>query len=228
MPPSKKRTRITAAATKSRRSRPLTSLSDLTVPNSKLIKETNKEAKIVHIDDEGEASFIEQAPDIESKDDEVIFEASSFSTYALIITADYITAEGETYKITVTYDEEAGIPEGAKLKVREILQEEERDDAATEYENYIAETRSALNIDSGSFDYVRLFDISIVNGEEEIEPEKDGSVKVEMILGDVPDSANLQVVHFSDDPEIIDAEIAEAFKPLPKNAVDYFLIQLRH
>ncbi|MBQ2079734.1 MAG: hypothetical protein IIU37_08595, partial [Erysipelotrichaceae bacterium] len=87
---------------------------------SKLIKESNKDPKIIHIDDKGEGEIIEQSSDVESKEDEVIFKAESFSTYVLVITTDYITDEGDTYKITVTYDEEAGIPEGAYLDVEEI------------------------------------------------------------------------------------------------------------
>ena len=56
------------------------------------------------------------------------FEASSFSIYGVVYTTlstTVLTASGETYEITVTYDGEAGIPDGAELRVREIPEEEE-------------------------------------------------------------------------------------------------------
>ena len=158
---------------------------------SKLIKESNKDPKIIHIDDKGEGSIIEQSSDIQSKEDEVIFEAESFSTYVLVITTDYITDEGETYKITITYDEEAEIPEGAYLKVNEITEEDSL------YEEYVAKTEEALGLKEGSISYIRLFDITIYDEDDKkIEPEKTVSVEAELT-----DSTGkqLSVIHFADE-----------------------------
>lgn len=111
-----------------------------------------------------------------------------------------IDAKGDTWEITVTYGPEAKIPENAELKVREILPEEE------EYYEYY---RKAIGLvctdgdDEGNrHGYGRLFDISILNGEETIEPQS--NVEVSIKLADAPEDSNeLRVVHFGEnEPEI--------------------------
>ncbi|MBQ2656468.1 MAG: LPXTG cell wall anchor domain-containing protein [Erysipelotrichaceae bacterium] len=177
---------------------------------SKLIKESNKDPKIIHIDDKGEGEIIEQSSDVESKEDEVIFEAESFSTYVLVITTDYITDEGDTYKITVTYDEEAGIPEGAWLEVREIVQEEERGDAATEYEEYLYKSQEALGSNTLILSYARFFDITIYDGEgNKIQPVEGSSVSVKIELYDKEQSAEYQVLHFAKESEVLEISNTE-------------------
>lgn len=154
---------------------------------SKLIKESNKDPKIIHIDDKGEGEIIEQSSDVESKEDEVIFEAESFSTYVLVITTDYITDEGDTYKITVTYDEEAGIPEGAYLDVEEITGER--------FNELYDQTTDLL--DAEFFSYARIFDITIYDDESNhVDPSSNVEVSVEL-LDEVDENDNFTVVHFA-------------------------------
>ena len=73
--------------------------------------------------------------------------ADSFSVYAIVYTVELysnaITDSGETYRITVTYDETSGIPQDAELKVKEIKEGD------NEYENYFTE---AVKAASGSSD----------------------------------------------------------------------------
>ena len=73
---------------------------------------------------------------------EIQFESDAFSVYVLVgtetITTNYITADGETYTITVTYGPEAGIPAGATLAVAEIPRDSE------EYAAYLAQAQSAV------------------------------------------------------------------------------------
>ena len=52
---------------------------------SRIIEEA-EDLQVVHIDNEGAGSLVEQANE-ESKDDEIIFEADSFSTYVVVSTA---------------------------------------------------------------------------------------------------------------------------------------------
>lgn len=154
---------------------------------SKLIKESNKDPKIIHIDDKGEGEIIEQSSDVESKEDEVIFEAESFSTYVLVITTDYITDEGDTYKITVTYDEEAGIPEGAYLDVEEITGER--------FNELYDQTTDLL--DAEFFSYARIFDITIYDDESNhVDPSSNVEVSIEL-LDEVDENDNFTVVHFA-------------------------------
>ena len=69
------------------------------------------------------------------------FTADSFSVYAIVYTVELytnvITDSGETYRITVTYDETSGIPQSAELKVKEIKEGEEG------YEKYYMEAVKA-------------------------------------------------------------------------------------
>ena len=54
------------------------------------------------------------------------------------ITREVITADGETYNITVTYDENAGIPENAELRVSELTEADEG------YQTYYDQTMEKL------------------------------------------------------------------------------------
>ena len=68
------------------------------------------EQEVIHIDHSGEATLVEQK---ESTENEVIFDADSFSVYAIayvVIEKNVIASDGETYHISLSYDAAAGIP----------------------------------------------------------------------------------------------------------------------
>ncbi|MBE6002200.1 MAG: hypothetical protein E7239_12645, partial [Sarcina sp.] len=179
----------------------------------------------------------------DTADTSIQFTTDAFSVYTIVgtetIEATVLTADGETYKITVNYTEEAEIPNGSELVVREIVR------GTSEYEEYRAQTQEALGasdvpvvemagdaepadeedvvaegtesdaagvtyqvagIAQSQLTFIRLFDISIMNGEEEIEPK----VPVEVVITYVEpvntdDGSCLDVVHFTDDGvEVID------------------------
>ena len=210
--------------------------------SSAVVKEAEA-IEVVHVDNEGTAEVVAQAEDVETAEDEVVFDADGFSVYVIVgtetIETTYLTADGETYKITVNYTKEAEIPEGSELVVREILR------GTLEYDEYRAQTQEALGTsdvpvvpmkgDEGVADvedivsdgeessadlvtyqvagtaqseltFIRLFDISIMHGEKEIEPK----VPVEVVITYVEpvktgDGSKLDVVHFTDDGvEVID------------------------
>ena len=106
-----------------------------------------------------------------------------------------IDAKGETWEILVTYGEEAGIPDGSKLRVEEILPQDEL------YGDYYQQAAEITGENRA-----RFFDISIINGKEEIEPE--AAVKVDIKLADTPDTdGTWNVIHFDEDgPVIMEAE----------------------
>ena len=116
------------------------------------------------------------------------------------ISKTVIDARGDTWEITVTYDEDAQIPEGAELKVSEILPEDVK---------YIEYYRKATDLvcedeaEGNRHGYGRLFDISIWNGKEEIEPQS--NVEVSIKLANAPEDSNeLRVVHFGKlEPEVM-------------------------
>ena len=122
------------------------------------------------------------------------FTADELTDYVLsysLIT--YYTAfDGATFRIALNYGPEAGIPEGAELKVREVLPD------ADEYEellNLASESDNETNpAESGG--YARFFDIEIRKDSQAIEPKANVSVTIN--LEDLPElsSGMLRVVHF--------------------------------
>lgn len=127
-----------------------------------------------------------------------------------------IDAKGDTWEITVTYGEEAQIPEGAELKVSEILPESEE-----YYEYYRRAADLVCEEEEGNrHGYGRLFDISIWKGEEKIEPQS--MVEVSIKLANAPkDSNELRVVHFDEfAPEVMSLEEMPKRAAYLENAVD--------
>ena len=77
-----------------------------------------------------------------------------------------LSADGEAYEITVTYDEKTGIPEKADLEVNEILPEGNGDGGTSSvhgksYAEYVAYTEHALGVEvtmpSARVVYTRLY-----------------------------------------------------------------------
>ena len=114
------------------------------------------------------------------------------------IKTTYMTATGETYEITVTYGEDAGIPDGAMLEVNEI------EVGTAEWQNYYDQAAAASGNDALAF--ARFFDICIMDGDVEIEPQAQviTSIEYESTLPLNPDS-NPKAVHFAEDGvEVLD------------------------
>lgn len=116
-----------------------------------------------------------------------------------------LTANGETYNITVTYGGDAGIPDGAKLNVREI------EAGSNEYGKYVESSAEQLGFaDPADVTFARFFDIEISDKDgNKVEPT--AAVDVDIKLTDAPDATAepLKVVHFeSETPEVLEAETA--------------------
>ena len=113
-----------------------------------------------------------------------------------------IDARGDTWEITVAYGEDAQIPDGAELKVREILPEEEN------FENILQDSAVKVSLPIESIDYARFFDIVIQDEQgKKIEPKS--AVSVDMVMLDSYSESihELCVVHFENDvPVIMDTE----------------------
>ena len=88
-----------------------------------------------------------------------------------------ISDSGDTYKITVTYDDTTGIPADAELRVRQLTPDDDR------YQEDIERSNSALlaRYDQGATNPV-VFDIKIIANDEEIEPIEGTQVSVEITL----------------------------------------------
>ena len=119
------------------------------------------------------------------------------------------TADGRSYKVTVTCGAGSGVPDGADLAVSEITPESEPADDGKAYDEYVAETETALGWEAGSASYIRLFDISIIDSNDnKVEIQAPVDVKIELAdkenTGKSPDDTH--VVHFADgadEPEIV-------------------------
>ena len=118
------------------------------------------------------------------------------------ITANVLTADGERFRITVTYDDEANIPEGSVLVAEEILE------GSDKYEKYLKETAEKWEKDKkeGYISFCRFFDIEIQKDGKKIEPETAVEVEIEHEDGlAFFDDEELSVIHFAQDgTEIIE------------------------
>ncbi|MBE6041721.1 MAG: fibro-slime domain-containing protein, partial [Clostridiales bacterium] len=138
-----------------------------------------------------------------------------------------MTANGETYEITVAYDEDAEIPAGAELKVEEILPDDERypeyykqsleaagislpeegtmagtlEDAVDSITDAVAEAdpdlAEAQEAVQAEREYARVFDIEIQADGQKVEPKADVYTSIKLL--DAPSSVetDLKVVHFA-------------------------------
>ena len=137
-----------------------------------------------------------------------------------------IDAKGDTWEITVTYDNSAEIPSGAELKVREILPEDEKyneyyqqsmekvgvvpvpytsekiaaDEAGEDTETTYEDAETASESDYSAINsYAHIFDIQIWDGDHEIQPASDVSVSIKLLDAPENDDTDLKVVHFGKD-----------------------------
>ncbi len=106
---------------------------------------------------------------------------------------DFLASDGKNYHITVICSADTGIPDDAVLEVKEIS------DTSRLYDVYVEKTENALGMEEGTADYIRLFDISIVNRKDhsiKYQPAEGTSVDVRIELAD-SDGGSLSVVHFA-------------------------------
>ncbi len=126
--------------------------------------------------------------------DTVTFDTKGFSVYAFAYTiiTYYKTASGETYKITLNYDENSGIPAGAVLKVKELQSD------TTGYQAYLDKAAETLGKNKETFSGARFFDIEIQKDGEKIEP--NGNVIVSIALDEMPtELENVTILHYQND-----------------------------
>ena len=159
---------------------------------------------------------------------DVIFEAASFSIYAVVIIENAdgtrtLTADGDDYTIKITFGPDAEIPADTLLEVDEIPGGS--DEWQSYYERILVHIRNEAPAgpqteiinEEGSGDAVinverlRLFDIKLISEERQIEPED--AVDVEIIYRNVADSSpsgTPMAAHFAADGlELINPEVLE-------------------
>ncbi len=114
------------------------------------------------------------------------------------IFTDFLSVDGSTYRVTMTYTPDAEIPENAEVRVSEILPGTE------EYAAYVAETEGALGMDEGTAGDAKVLDICIFADGAEIQPAAPISVEV-TLLDQGAEAWN--VVHFSEEeaPQVLES-----------------------
>ena len=168
----------------------------------------NAEVKAVHFEGEEEIPVVldTRAKGEETSVEQVSFDTESFSVFAIVgttIEKTVLASDGNNYKVTVTYGEDAGIPENAELDVKELQEED--------YEDYLGRTAVAMGV--AGFAYARILDISIVDKEDpdlHYQPEAYVEVKIELVDAAEKGSDPFAVVHFDEKEETGEAEILEA------------------
>ncbi|MBE6009164.1 MAG: LPXTG cell wall anchor domain-containing protein [Lachnospiraceae bacterium] len=161
--------------------------------SDKEIKATEGKAEVIPQIDESRQHEL----DIETASDEVIFESDKSSVYGIVgttIEKIVLANDGHNYHVTATYGDDTGIPADAELSVEEMTE------GSSDYDAYVEKTESALGLEEGSTEYIRLFDISIVKGGEKLQPAEGTSVDVRIELAD-SSSDRLNVIHFADGSE---------------------------
>ena len=178
------------------------------------------------------AEVVEQAADAEVPGDELLFESDAFSVYMIVwtetIEKEVITAEGETFLISISYGENVGIPEGARVAAFQVTEESDPET----WKSSSARSLEAVTDDPDSVRAVtRVFDISIETEDgQKVEPKAPVEVKIAYMPetagtgenAEISFSADKQetaapeqestvkVVHFvtEDDLQVIDPEVS--------------------
>ena len=115
------------------------------------------------------------------------------------ISTNVLTADGKTYKITVTYDDDAEIPEGTKLIASEIepgtdeyIQHlgqvwtevnKEYFEVEEKRENYDESMGELPDVPYTNINTARFFDVSLIYNNEEIEPKAPVQVEISYVQG---------------------------------------------
>ena len=108
-----------------------------------------------------------------------------------------LKTEGDDYTITVSYNEDAGIPEGSTLEADEIAKD------SKQYKDYLKQSKKALTVEDEEkpdITFARFFDVTILDPSgKKIEP--DDTVSVEIKYDDVVkvNGDRTLIVHFADD-----------------------------
>ena len=168
-------------------------LREINVSLRHAVVESADKVDVVHLDANRNAEIVEQS-DAATEADEVTFTADQFSIYALVetvtVTVDYLTADGQTYGITVQFEPDAGVPDGAMLSVTELSED------SSKYSEYLKQTAEAIDSRVIDLDYIKLLDIRIVDGNGN-KVTLNAPVDVQIQLRDREQTDNTaQVVHF--------------------------------
>ncbi len=131
------------------------------------------------------------------------FSTDSFSVYGIVgltIEKNILASDGHNYKVSVTYEETAGIPEGADLEVAEIF------DVSDQFAEYMSGAEKVIGKNE-KVAYARFFDIRIMKDGAAIQPRTPVQVKIEL-LDEL--SEDVRAIHFGSQVETLSASLADS------------------
>ena len=119
----------------------------------------------------------------------------------------FTASNGETYLISVTYDNYSGIPTDAELTVSELTA------GGEDYDAYVAGAAVKLGRTSDALALARAFQITLTNPEtgEKYQPSKDVEVRITLLNDDLSAYRDVSVVHF---PGTADVEAEYGYDPV--------------
>ncbi len=138
---------------------------------------------------------------------EASFDTEGFSVFAVAETDELaggiVTADGSAYEVTVKYGADAGVPDGATLEVSELTKDSE------EYQKYMEQTAEAVGTAVEDLDYLKLLDISIMDGDEKVEIQAPVDVQIKLLdKKDKNAGEKTSVVHFGkDETAVIEPDV---------------------
>ena len=145
---------------------------------------------------------------VKENNDKNIDEISSTLTLATPVEKEEpktLMSEGSDYTVTVSYTEEAQIPDNAELAVREI----EKD--TDEYASYLEQAKGAVD-EHKSVNEARFFDITIIVDGEKVEPQAPVNVQITFTGIEQTNTDDTQLLHYKDDKEVEVIDKAEFSK----------------
>ena len=141
---------------------------------------------------------------LSSEGDSVTFLSDCSATFYLCenrIVKTITASDGNTYRITVSYDGKAHLPEDAEIRAEEISL------GGVDYLGYLQSTADTLGVSISSLTYSKLFDISIVDGAgNEYQPDESVNVTVELLESAAGSVGDVRVVHFDEENAPVELE----------------------
>ena len=176
---------------------------------------SDSDLNVVHFkNDDTQEVFAPVKPEEKQEVDALSFTTDSFSVFGVVsrevIVTTFTAGDGTSYEVVVNYGEDAGVPRGASLQVAELTE------ADPSYNTYVEKTAEKIESDVSELNYIRLLDISIVDGNGG-KVSLTAPVDVQIRLLDKPGVDDLaQVVHFAEDkttsaevPEVVDCAVKD-------------------
>ena len=115
------------------------------------------------------------------------------------VTTNITTGDGNTYRVSVSYTQDAALPENAELAARELDTEEK--------ENYVNQSAAFLGHEAEDFAFARAFDLSLTDPESGMEIQPASGVKVSIRLLDTDiynNEGEISLLHFGEEVEPVD------------------------